>query len=305
MSRSRLSTALAALFLLSLIWGYNWVVMKRVTAYIDPFDFSALRSLFGAISLFVALAWLRRPLRVVAWGKVIALGLLQTTAFTAMVQWALVAGGAGKTAVLVYTMPFWLMLSAWWLLGERVRAVQWWAAAVAAGGLLMLLEPWSGGGSVFSNFLAVGGGLSWALATVLAKRMRSEHQYDILALTAWQMLFGAIVLCLMALLLPSSRPIDPTAYFFGAVIFNAVFATALAWVLWVFVLNHLPVATAGLSTLGIPLIGVLAGWIELGERPDTFEIGGMLLIGIALAITSLVPWWRARRRIGSGGGSRN
>jgi drug/metabolite transporter (DMT)-like permease len=297
MFRSRLSTALAALFLLSLIWGYNWVVMKRVTAYIDPFDFSALRSLLGAISLFVALVLMRRPLRVVALRKVVALGLLQTTAFTAMVQWALVVGGAGKTAVLVYTMPFWLMFSAWWLLGERVRAVQWWAAAVAAGGLLLLLAPWSGGGSAFSNFLAVGGGLSWALATVLAKRMRREHEYDVLVLTAWQMLFGAIVLCVLALLLPASRPVDPTAYFFGAIIFNAVFATALAWVLWVFVLSRLPVATAGLSTLGIPLIGVLAGWIELGERPDGFEIGGMLLIGLALAVTSLVPWWKARRQV--------
>ena len=295
MLRSRLSTAVAALLLLSLIWGYNWVVMKRVTAYIDPFDFSALRSLLGSVSLFVVMLLMRRPLKIVAIHKVIALGLLQTTAFTAMTQWALVVGGAGKTAVLVYTMPFWLMLSAWWLLGERVKTLQWRAAAVAASGLLLLVAPWPSSGTMFSNFLAVGGGLSWALATVLAKRMRRDHEYDVLALTAWQMLFGALALCLIALLLPSSRPLEPTAYFYAAIIFNAVFATALAWVLWVFVLSRLPVATAGLSTLGIPIIGVLAGWIELGERPDGFEIVGMLLIGIALAVMSLVPWWKMRR----------
>jgi drug/metabolite transporter (DMT)-like permease len=295
MSRSRLPTALVALFLLSLIWGYNWVVMKQVTAYVDPFDFSALRTLFGAIALFVALVLMRRPLRLVAVRKLVLLGLLQTTGFTALAQWALVVGGAGKTAVLAYTMPFWLMFFAWCLLGERVWAVQWGAAAVAALGLLLLLAPWSGNGSAFSNFLAVGAGLSWALATVLAKRIRREHDIDILVLTAWQMLFGALILCVLTLLLPSSRPIEPTAYFFGATVFNVLFATALAWVLWVYVLSHLPVATAGLSTLGVPMVGVLAGWVELGERPDAFEIGGMLLIGIALAITSLVPWWKARR----------
>ena len=44
---------------------------------------------------------------------------------------------------------------------------------------------------------------------------------------------------------------------------------------------------AGLSTLGIPVVGVLAGWIELGERPSTFEFSGMLLIASALALITL------------------
>ena len=99
--------AILALVVLSLIWGYNWVVMKQVIQYVDPFDFAAIRTLLGAMVLFLVLILTRRPMKIVALRQVVVLGLLQTGAFTALIQWALVAGGAGKTAVLVYTMPFW------------------------------------------------------------------------------------------------------------------------------------------------------------------------------------------------------
>lgn len=286
--------AVLALIVMSLIWGYNWVVMKKVIAYVDPFDFSAVRTLFGAVTLFLMLVILRRPMKVVALRKVALLGLLQTAAFTGLIQWALVAGGAGKTAVLVYTMPFWVVPMARWVLDERVRGAQWFAIAVAALGLLLVLQPWAMRGTALSNLLAIGGGLSWAAATVLAKRMRRDHDFELLSLTAWQMLFGALALCVVAVLHPS-RPIDPTPYFFGALVYNAVLATGLAWLLWLYVLQHLSTGLAGLSTLGIPMIGAFAGWLELGELPNTVEFAGMLLIGAALALISLVALWQSRR----------
>ena len=278
--------ALLALVALSLIWGYNWVVMKQVIDYVDPFDFSAIRAAFGALTLFGVLALLRRPMRIGAWREVVLLGLLQTGAFTALIQWALVTAGAGKTAVLVYTMPFWVLPMAWLALGERVRGVQWLGIALAASGLVLVLEPWSLGGSVLGNLLAVLAGAIWAASSVLAKRMRQRHKFDLLALTAWQMLFGAIALCVFAGLHPS-RPIEPSPYFFGALFFNAVFATGLAWVLWLYILQHLSAGMAGLSVLGVPLVGVLAGWIELGERPTAAEFAGIALIVGALGLVSL------------------
>lgn len=287
--------AIGALILLSLIWGYNWVVMKQVIRYVDPFDFSAIRTLLGAATLFLVLFVLRRPMPLVAAREVMLLGVVQTAAFTALIQWALVAGGAGKTAVLVYTMPFWVIPLAWWVLGERVRGVQRLALVIAAGGLALILEPWAMRGSLLSNLLAIGGGLTWAVSAVLAKRMRRAHDFDLLSLTAWQMLFGALALCLLAALHPS-RPIEPTPYFFGALAFNAVLATGLAWLLWLYILQHLSTGMAGLSALGVPMIGVLAGWLQLGERPSAAEFTGMLLIGGALALVSLWSLWQSRQQ---------
>ena len=55
--------AVIALIILAFIWGYNWVVMKKVLAFCGPFDFAALRTFFGALCLFAVLAWMKKPLR--------------------------------------------------------------------------------------------------------------------------------------------------------------------------------------------------------------------------------------------------
>lgn len=283
----RLLVAAGVLLLLSLIWGYNWVVMKKVLRDVDPFDFSALRTFFGALSLFVVLALRRRPLRPVALGGTLWLGLLQTAAFTGLIQWALVSGGAGKTAVLVYTMPFWLLMLARTFLGERMRGLQWIAVGLAFAGLVLIVEPWTLRGDLQSTLLAVLAGLVWAASAVWAKRLRGNVQIDLLSLTAWQMLLGSLVLCVIAWLLPSEPP-RITPYFVGALVYNALFATGLAWLMWLFILDRLPAGLAGLSSLVIPAVGVLSGWVELGERPTAMESWGMVCIGVALLGISAV-----------------
>ncbi len=286
MTRNPRAAALLALIGLSLIWSYNYVVMKQVLAYTGPFAFTALRAVLGAGVLFVLLVVLRRPLRPSVWGPLVVLGLLQTGAFMALLQWALVEGGAGKTAVLIYTMPFWLLLLAWPLLGERLRGGQWLAVGLAAGGLVAILGPGSGGtGTVQATLIALVAGLVWAACAVVAKQIQTRHPMDLLTLTAWQMLFGAAALCLIAPLVPE-RAIEPTPYFYGALAYNALGATALAWLLWLFALRHLPAGVAGLTSLATPALGVLFAWLLLGEAPSAAEWFGMALIAAALALLS-------------------
>jgi drug/metabolite transporter (DMT)-like permease len=278
--------ALLALAGMAVGWGYNWVVMKSVLAYVGPFDFSALRTLFGAVLLLALLAVLRRPMRIQAWGRVAVLGVLQTGAFSALIQVALLHGGAGKTSILVYTMPFWVIPMAWAAFGERVRGLQWLALALAALGLVLILEPWTLHADFMSELLAVLAGLCWALATIVAKWIKRDYPMEALPLTAWQMLFGALALCLAAWIAPE-KPIEPAPYFYGALVYNAVIATALAWFLWLFALQHLSAGVAGMSALGVPVVGVLAGWLQLGEQPGVLELTGMVLIAVALVVVSL------------------
>ncbi|MGB6242222.1 MAG: EamA family transporter [Castellaniella sp.] len=278
--------ALLALAGMALGWGYNWVIMKSVLAYVGPFDFSALRTLFGALLLLAVLAVLRRPMRVQAWGRVILLGVLQTGVFSALIQIALLQGGAGKTSILVYTMPFWVIPMAWLAFGERVRGLQWLALALAAAGLILILEPWTLHADVMSEGLAVLAGLCWAVAIIVAKWIKRDYPMEALPLTAWQMLFGALALCLAAWIVPE-KPIDPAPYFYGALIYNIVIATALAWFLWLFALQHLSAGVASMSTLGVPVVGVLGGWLQLGEQPGALELTGMILIAVALAVIGL------------------
>ncbi len=278
--------AVGALLLLAVVWGYNWAVMKIALEYSEPFTFAALRSFFGAVALLVLLPILRKPVRPKALGLTAVLGVMQTTAFVGLLTWALVNGGAGKTAILTYTMPFWLLLMAWVTLGERLRGFQWVAVALALCGLILVLTPWRLEGG-WSELMAVGGALFWAGSAIVAKLLRKRHEVDLLSLTAWQMLLGSLLLIVIAFFAWSGPPVW-SGTFIAALLYNVLGGSALAWILWLYILHALPAGTAGLGTLLTPVIGIVAAWIQLGERPGVSEGLGMIAIVSALLLT--VVW---------------
>jgi drug/metabolite transporter (DMT)-like permease len=274
--------AVVALAALALIWGYNWVVMKVGLRYSQPFTFAALRTFLGAAALLALLPVLHRPLRPRAVGYTLLIGLLQTTGFVGLIMWALQSGGAARTSILTYTMPFWLLLMAWVVLGERLKGLQWFAVGLAAGGLLLILSPWRLQG-VFSSLLAVGAGVCWAASAVVAKLLQRRQSVDLLSLTAWQMLLGSVPLVVIALATWSGPTVwSPT--FIWALAYNVVLANALAWFLWLYALRVLSAGRAGIGTLAIPVIGVAAAALQLGERVSPLEAAGMALIVGALAV---------------------
>jgi drug/metabolite transporter (DMT)-like permease len=283
----------AALLLLALIWGYSWVVMKIALGYVQPFTFAALRTFLGALALMAVLPLLKRPMRPKAFWPTALLGVLQTTGFVGLLTWALEDGGAGKTSVLTYTMPFWLLLMAWVVLGEKLRGFQWPAVALALAGLVLILEPWRLQGKT-SDFLALGGALFWAASAVYAKILRRRHEVDLLSLTAWQMLLGSLPLIAIALFTWEGPP-RWTGTFIAALVFVAVFGNALAWVLWLYILHSFRAGTAGLAMLLTPVIGLSSAWIQLGERPGLVEGMGMLAIVAALLLTGVWEFVRGRR----------
>ncbi|MEO7758040.1 MAG: EamA family transporter [Dokdonella sp.] len=279
-------SALVALALLTLIWSYNWIVMKQALHYSGPFEFSALRYVFGSGVLFVALLVRGESLRPPPLLPTALIGLAQTMGFQVLVQSALVSGGAGKTALLAYTMPFWVVLIGWLYFGERPALRLCLGLGIAAFGLVLVLEPWLGLGDAKSSALAVGGGLAWAIGVVLSKRLFERTQVSALSLTAWQMLFGTLGVIVIALVVPE-RPIEWSNYLIGAVAYNAVLASGLAWLLWSYVVARLPANIAGLSSLVIPIAGVSFAWMLLGEQPSLPECLGIALIGVALGLVNL------------------
>ena len=270
------------LAVLTIVWSLNWTVMKVATHYSGPFTFSAQRYVIGTVVLFALLAWRREPLKPTPWLPTIAIGLTQTMAFQALAQWALMSGGAGKTALLAYTMPFWVVPLAWWWLHEKPGLTRWLCIVIAAAGFVCVVEPWRPLGSPHGIALALLAGLAWAIATVLSKRLFQRHP-DVtpLRLTAWQMLVGTVGLVIVALATPQ-RPVDWTAIYIAALLYNGLLSSGVCWVLWALVVQRLSANVAGLTSLAVPVAGVLFAWGLLGEMPSGSEWFGIVLIGIAL-----------------------
>lgn len=277
---------LAALGGTILIWAYGWVLMKQVLAYAGPLDFVALRHLLGAFVLFAALLLSGQSLRPPPLVPTAVIGLFQTAGFQGLEQWALMNGGTGHVALLAYTMPFWAVLLAWWLLGDRPTAHHWTGLALAAAGLLCFIEPWHLE-SLSNTGIAIAGGIAWAAGTVLSKRMFERDAPALLNFTAWQMLIGSVVLSTVTLAVPQ-RSIEWNPVFVGALVYNAVLASGLAWWLWTIVLQRLSTTIASVSSLGVPIFSVLLAWLILDEQPSAMEAVGiaLILMGI-LAINGL------------------
>jgi drug/metabolite transporter (DMT)-like permease len=79
----------------------------------------------------------------------------------------------------------------------------------------------------------------------------------------------------------------------------SLLGNAVAWVLWLYILDSFRAGTAGLATLLTPIVGIVSAWIQLGERPGLLEGLGMIAIVGALLLTAsrefLTTRFRGRR----------
>ncbi len=282
-----------ALIILTIIWGVTWPIMKHALTYASPFVFAAERCAGGALVLFIALKLTGRPLRIDNLRAVIPIGLSQVGAFMTFQTWALVEAGAGKTAVLIFTMPIWTLLIAWPVLGERIQGKQWLSAISTLVGLVLIIEPWQLHATLFSEFLGVTAALCWSVGTILVKRLRKQHPLDLLTLTAWQLLIGAVPLAILALIIPDGHT-SWTASYIGILVFVSIVSTGFCWWLWILILDSVPAWEAGLSVLGVPVVALISSRFMMAEAFSLTEMAGILLISTGLALLSLIGWLASR-----------
>lgn len=285
---------LLALIALTLIWGLTWVIAKQGLRYAPPLSFAAERCFFGALALLLTLKLTGRSIKLVAPLPTMVIALFQVSGFMAFQSWALMEGGAGKTAVLIFTMPIWTLLMAWPILGERIRGNQWLAAASTLTGLLLIIEPWNMQSGLFGKSLGVAAALCWSIGTILVKRFRAQLQTDLLVLTTWQIVLGTVPLVILAWVVPQPAT-QWTPQFVGILAFTSIASLSLCWLLWFYILSRLPAWEAGLSVLGTPVVAILSSRFILGEDFRATEIAGIVLIASGLALLSFLGWLASRR----------
>lgn len=284
-SRDRRRAGLA-LALLSVIWGYNWIAMKLTLTDATPADSAATRFVVGALALLPAVRYFGHSLAVPRseW-PLLAYMSISLAANFFLTLTALNLGAVGKTAVLVYTMPFWVIVLARFWLHERMRPAQWIAVSLALVGLLVLVDVVNLRGWL-PSLLAVVAGLSWAASVVIVKSVQGRTRSHLMTLTVWQMAVCAVLLWAFAALV-GTPPIRWTWTFVGAIGFSAILGSAFSWMLFYYALARLPAGIAGLGTLATPVIGVITAWIHFGERPSGQDAAGMLCIALGLLLLAL------------------
>jgi len=154
---------------------------------------------------------MRRPLKLRAWKAAVVVGAIQTGAFLICSMWALSLGGAGRTSVLVFTMPFWTLIFAWLILGERHARAAVAAVALAFAGLTLIVAPWDPcAARSRAAWPRCWPGRCWALGSGLSKKMVPKNSVDLVSFSAWQMLVATFPIAIAAWIVPS-QPMQWTA----------------------------------------------------------------------------------------------
>jgi drug/metabolite transporter (DMT)-like permease len=287
--------------LLALCWGLNWPIIKIVLGTVPPFTLRWFGLGAGGLLLLGFALWRRQPLWSAAmqgqWGRLLVAGLLNVAGFNLCTAFAQLSTSTARASVLTYTMPMISALMAWLLLGERPDRRR--AAALALGSAGIALLAWPvllrvSAGDVDARTLRglampLLAATAWAAGTVHAKRWPLAG--DRVVLTAWQLLIGAACGAAGAALTGEHWPAEMPWPVVAALAYHIVVATAFAYVIWFVLLARFSATVASLTTLAVPVVGVLGAMALVGDRPALLDWLGFALVlgGAALVALRLGP----------------
>ena len=271
---------LRALAVIWLIWGLNWVIMKTANTYFPPILFVTWRFGTGALILLAFAYWRKIPLpekKFLPW--IFLTGLLMIVLNNIAAQIGMQTISAGMAAVLNYTAPLWTAILAHFTLNERLTRLKCFGIFLAILGLYVLMGL-QGVEDLHAAFIIILGAMVMGVSNIIVKLKLSKN--NMVQLTTWQMIFGAIVLVVYTSLFPQGE-IHWGVPAVLCVIYNGALASALAFFLWNYVLTHIEASSASIATLVAPIVGVLGGVFILGE-PFTVQI----VVGIILIFAGIL-----------------
>lgn len=286
--------ALTVIFL----WGMNFVVIKIGLQGVPPLLLGALRFLLVAFPAVFFLPRPKVPLKwLLAYAATISLGQFAFL-FSAMA----VGMPAGLASLVLQAQAFFTVGLSAWFFGDRLRTSNLLGMLVASGGLVLLgaTSIGSAGSPVtLAGFLlTLCAALSWASGNIINKKIGPGA---VLSLVAWSALLPVIPFLLLSLYFEGPAAIAHSLSHLAvstvlAVLYLGLAATLVGYTLWGRLLSTLPTHMVAPLTLLVPVVGLSAAWVLLGEALQPLQLAGAALVMCGLAInvfgTRLASRWR-------------
>lgn len=289
-------TALLLVIVLTIVWGISFPAMKVVLTEMPVFTFRMLCLVVGAAGVAaVALAsgsGLALPRRL--WGPLVACAIFNISIWHVLSGYGLQVLPGGRAAILAYTMPFWAVVFGALMAGERVTGFKVVGLLLGFAGLALLIGPdFSAVAAAPLGVLAIlGAAASWGFGTVLLKRVSWETPVPVIVM--WQFLVGSLPIIAGALLFDDwDWRMTPQGWAaFGFVLLGPMI---LCHIVWFSIVRLLPASVAAISTLAIPVVGVISSAWWLGERVGWAETGSLALVCTGLFVVLVLPAIRLGR----------
>lgn len=265
--------------------AFNQIIVKSVTAGLQPVFFAGLRSALAIIFVWAWLVWRKRPPRLNrrAVGPGILMGAVFAVEFLCLFQ-ALDLTTVGRTSVIFYSMPVWFAILAHFGLGERITTVRALGLALAVSGAAwaILSGPSTGEGSLAGDIFALFGAFGWAGTAFIARRpvMRAEGPEMQLF---WMVLVSGPILLLVAPLFgPLIRDLHPIHIFW--LVFSASVVVAGGFISWLWLMSIYPASTVASFSFLTPILALGLGALIFGESVTWAILGSAVLVAVGIVL---------------------
>jgi len=271
--------------LVTTIWGTNFVFIHIGLQELPPFTFATLRFLLVAFPLILFL-----PKPNIEWKYLIAFGVFIGFGQFGFLFWAMQDNiTPGLASLVVQTQVFFTIFLAVWLFSEPIKPIQIVALAISFAGLALIGVYTDGRTTVVGLALVLIAALSWACGNITVKK---AGKVDLIAFLAWSSIFSVPPLLIMALCLEGSDLIissvtQASSKAWGVVIWQTVGNTLIGYGLWNSLLHRYPAASIMPWALLVPVSGMSASALFLGEVLPWWKVLAAALIMSGLIINLL------------------
>ena len=298
-----MALAWAAWVCICVVWGTTYLAIRVALETVPPFVMGAMRWIVAGVILTLALRLRREPWPPLGqWPGFALSGLLLIGLGNGGVVWAEQFVPSGLAAVVVATVPFWMVaVEAAHPSGERITAGTVAGLVVGFGGIVLLVWPeLERGGAAAARFawgvvalqVACAG---WALGSAYAKR--HAPRTGIASASALQMVFGGLMMLAAGLAAGEHRHVAFSARSASAVIYLTLAGSVGAFLAYGYALRHLPISTVSLYAYVNPMIAVVLGAAVLSEPLGTRIALATVLVLAGSAIVQMsgtAGIWRYR-----------
>ncbi|MEZ5551080.1 MAG: DMT family transporter [Pseudomonadales bacterium] len=285
--------ALAATTLISfnVLLGLNQALVKLVNAGLAPVFQSGLRSAcaFFPVLAFALLARRRLSLRDGSLGPGILNGLLFSGEFCLLFL-ALDYTTVARVSLFFYTMPFWVALSAHFLIpGERLTWLRSAGLLLAVFGVALALQGdggriAAGASSWIGDLLALCAGMFWAGIVLLTRTTRLSNCSPEMNLLYQLAVSSVVLLALAPLFGDLVREITP--FLAGVFAFQVLMIVCVGFLVWFWVLSVYPVSHMAAFSLLAPVFGVLFGWAIFDDPISPLFVIALGLVGAGIVLVN-------------------
>ena len=275
------------------IWGLNFIFMKFALRDFTPFQMGAARYVFAVFPLIL---FIKRPNLDVKW--LLYYGLFQGVGQFGFLFVGLKLGmTAALASVLMQTQVFFTALISFFLLGEKPSRSLQIGLLLAASGLACFAMNYiapqainTKATTLFGLIFCVLGASMWAASNIVVRKaqqsLKKDSSFDAVAFLVWSSTVPILPFVALTLFFDAEatrwRWLAAPWSSWISVAFLGWVATIIAYALWTGLLKRHPANRVAPFSLGVPVVGITAGMLVLGETITSWQWGGIAFVVAAL-----------------------